>query len=323
MSVWPSPIVAHAPAKVNLCLLVGPRRKDGYHPVFSVFAPLDLHDEIVFRLRATPGTLPDQPCSSAGLVTVECPGVVSRDNLVTRALKMVEEATGWCLAGHVDVLKSIPAAAGLGGGSSDAATALVVGSRVVADSGGPPLGEKELHSLARRLGADVPFLHPLPAIATGVGDVLRPLPLPTLPLVLYLPQEELATSTVYAKFDHFARSESDSDFAGSASRLQAEWVALSEQWDSGALGEAEAIERMGKGLFANDLYAASLALLPELAGRAAVLSEHGAAGVLMSGSGSTMFGVWGSHESAEAATRKMESAGYPVRQVQAGSPSCP
>ena len=58
VSVWPSPIVAQAPAKVNLCLLVGPRRKDGYHPVFSVFAPLDLRDEIVFRLRATPGTLP-------------------------------------------------------------------------------------------------------------------------------------------------------------------------------------------------------------------------------------------------------------------------
>ena len=236
---------------------------------------------------------------------------MSGDNLVTRALKMVEEATGWCLAGRVDVLKSIPAAAGLGGGSSDAATALVVGSRVVADSGGPLLGEKELHSLARRLGADVAFfLHALPAIAAGVGDVLRPLPLPTLPLVLYLPREELSTPAVYAEFDHLARSEPGSGFAGRASRLQAEWLALSDQWDSGALVEAGAVERIGKGLMANDLYPASLALLPELAGRAVVLSEHGATAVLMSGSGSTMFGVWSSREAAAAATRRMGAAGH-------------
>ena len=316
----PEPILVLAPAKVNLSLLVGPRRADGYHPLFTVFVPLDLHDRLAFRLRARLGAASGPVGGPATALTTHCPGVPSAENLVTRALRLVEETTGWSLAGHVDVRKCIPSAAGLGGGSSDAAAALRAGARVVADAGGPLLDDCALRLLARRLGADVPFfLDPRPTVATGVGDVVRPFSLPPLPLVLYLPREELSTSAVYAEFDRLSQPEPASAFAARAERAEAEWHVFSERWCSGALHEAEAVECLAAGLLANDLYPAGLSLLPDLAGRAAVLAEQGALGVLMSGSGPTMFGVWESGEAAAAAVARLASAGHPVRQVTAGS----
>ena len=319
-TVSPEPILALAPAKVNLSLLVGPRRADGYHPLFTVFVPLDLQDELAFRLHALPRAESGSEGGQARVLTTHCPGVPSEKNLVTRALRLVEEATGWSLAGNVDVRKAIPSAAGLGGGSSDAATALRVGARLVADAGGPLLTDHVLRALARRLGADVPFfLDPRPTIATGVGDIVRPFSLPSLPLVLYLPREELSTPAVYAEFDRVSPPEAASAFATRAEGAEARWLAFSEGWRSGAMAEVEAIARLGAGLLANDLYPAGLSLLPELAQRAAVLAGHGAVGVLMSGSGPTMFGVWGSDGAAAAAAAELASAGHPVKRVTAGS----
>ena len=133
------------------------------------------------------------------------------------------------------------------------------------------------------------------------------------------PREELSTPRVYAEFDRLSPSESASAFAARAEGAEVRWLAFSEGWRSGAMDEVEAIERLGAGLLANDLYPAGLSLLPELAQRAAVLAGHGALGVLMSGSGPTMFGVWGSDGAAAAAAAELASAGHPVKRVTAGS----
>ena len=167
------PLSVAAPGKVNLSLLVGPRRADGYHELFTVFYPLGLADRLTFTLEARP------PGGAALDLRVVCPGIDQEDNLVTRALRALEAASGWRLGGEVLVEKGLPVAGGVGGGSSDAAQALLAGARVLTAAGGPALEAAALHALAARLGADVPFfLDPRPALARGVGERLEPLPLP-------------------------------------------------------------------------------------------------------------------------------------------------
>src|SRR3990172_9334358 len=106
-----------AAAKVNLSLLVGPMRPDGYHELLSVFSPIDLYDDLALSL--TPGPAAETP----GNIEVVCPGVAG-ENLVTRALRAVEAAGGVSIRGKVDIRKGVPVGAGLGGGSADAAAAL-------------------------------------------------------------------------------------------------------------------------------------------------------------------------------------------------------
>ena len=328
-----------APAKVNLSLLVGPRRPDGYHPLLTVFAPLSLCDEIEFMLTVIARAGVPAP----GRVEVECPGIRCGGNLVTLALAALEEAAGRRFVGHVRIKKAIPVGAGLGGGSSDAAAALLAGAEVLAGAGGPRLGPADLLGLARSLGADVPFfLDPSPALAEGVGDVLSPLPLPPLPLVLYLPREELPTAVVYHEFDRLgeraaaasgtsaagsrrvagdraARGAREDDmgaaeFASRAERVRGRWVTLSESWVAGAVSAAGALDAIAAMLH-NDLERASFSLLPELYERKAALTSAGARGTLMSGSGPTLFGIWATEVEAAEAAACLRAQGHGVCQV--------
>ena len=202
------PLSVAAPGKVNLSLLVGPRRADGYHELFTVFYPLGLADRLTFTLEARP------PGGAALDLRVVCPGIDQEDNLVTRALRALEAASGWRLGGEVLVEKGLPVAGGVGGGSSDAAQALLAGARVLTAAGGPAFEAAALHALAARLGADVPFfLDPRPALARGVGERLELLPLPPLPLVLVTGEAGLSTAAVYRAFDDGGAGEPDAAFA--------------------------------------------------------------------------------------------------------------
>ncbi|HZJ03554.1 MAG TPA: 4-(cytidine 5'-diphospho)-2-C-methyl-D-erythritol kinase, partial [Thermoleophilia bacterium] len=112
-----APLRVRTPGKVNLTLLVGPRRGDGYHELLTVFVPVGLYDELVFELEAVrPGE--GEP---SGQAKVTCPGVPPDDNLVSSALSALASASGWELHGLVTVRKHLPVAAGMGGGSSNAA----------------------------------------------------------------------------------------------------------------------------------------------------------------------------------------------------------
>lgn len=121
---------AKAPAKVNLSLLVGSAGADGYHEIFSVFAPVDLFDKLTLDLTARPSG------EGPGTLSVECETAPGEDNLVTRALRSLERATGWAIEGRVGITKAIPIGAGLGGGSSDAAAALRAGAEAIVAAGG-------------------------------------------------------------------------------------------------------------------------------------------------------------------------------------------
>lgn len=183
MSEWRS---ASAPSKLNLALVVGPLREDGLHEVTSVMERLTLHDTVSVRRSGE--------TSVSGF---------DGDTLVTTALDAVRRArdarprSGF----EARIEKRIPVAAGLGGGSSDAATALRLASELLEE----PLDEPTLHRLAATLGADVPFFLAGGAqLATGDGTTLEPLALPrdyTVLLVLPDGVEKSSTRDVYASFD--------------------------------------------------------------------------------------------------------------------------
>jgi len=178
---------AQAFAKINLALVVGPLRADGKHEIVTVLLRIDLHDDV--ELERTSG----------GDIVVEG---FPDDTLVHQALQALAEASASSRSGwRARIEKRIPVAAGLGGGSSDAAAALQLGNAMLSE----PRESGELHELAARIGADVPFfLGDGPQLGTGDGSDLSPLHLPLdFAVVLALPEGETKESTtaVYHRFD--------------------------------------------------------------------------------------------------------------------------
>jgi 4-diphosphocytidyl-2-C-methyl-D-erythritol kinase len=174
---------APAPAKINLALVVGPRREDGLHDVATVLQRIDLCDSVTVE--------------PADALVVEG---YRKDTLVRSALAKLAAATGegpW----RVRLQKRIPLASGLGGGSADAATALVLANRTAAK----PLATPDLEALGAEVGADVPFfLTPGPKIAEGAGERLRPLELPQdFWVLIALPRlaRKRSTADVYRRYD--------------------------------------------------------------------------------------------------------------------------
>jgi len=175
---------APAFAKINLALVVGPLREDGRHEVVTVLQRIDLHDTITITAAAD--------------LTVDG---FAEDTIVASALATLARSAGVTPGWHVRIDKRIPVAAGLGGGSSDAATALRLASQTLE----VPPSANELHRLACGLGADVPFfLHAGAKLATGDGSELASVDLPTAyVVVLVVPDGETKNSSgaVYADFD--------------------------------------------------------------------------------------------------------------------------
>ncbi len=324
-----------APAKVNLSLLIGPVRADGYHELFSVFVPIDVFDGLEFELVAR------RSREGRGVLRVECEVASGEDNLAARALRSLERATGWVIDGRVGITKGIPAGAGLGGGSSDAAAALRAGAQAIAAAGGPVLGEHELRMLARGVGADVPFfLRPEPSFATGIGDLLEPIGLPPLPLVLVLHEAQLSTAAVYKEFDRIAAEQpglgaaeqpglvagggpgsvagGGAGFHERARAHEARWRALAARWAEGRLESDEAVPAIAE-LLENDLQRASFRLLPGLSEDRDALVEEGALGAVMSGSGPTLLGLCRSPQEAEEVAVRLRLRGYRAR-LACGAP---
>ena len=188
-----------APAKINLALVVGPTRADGKHEVVTVLQHLELGDRV--------GVCPAERLTVSGF---------EGDTIVTRALTTLAASAGLEPNWSVQITKSIPVAAGLGGGSTDAAAALRLANELLPT----PLGSEPLEQLAATIGADVPFfLRGGPHLGTGDGSTLVPVEVPQdFRVVLVLPDDEVKTSTgdVYAAFD--ARG-GEVGFAGRRARL--------------------------------------------------------------------------------------------------------
>lgn len=249
-----------APAKVNLLLHVGPAREDGLHDLCSLFATIDLADELTFELAETDD--------------VRCAGV-SGPNLAGAAIELFRaEAAPELPPLRVEIEKRIPVAAGLGGGSADAAAAL----RAANELAGAPLDADGLRALGARIGADVPSqVEPRHALVTGAGEGVEPVELPLMTLLLLADHQGLATRDVYRQADALGttRMQLDPDHVRSlADRPLFELAAVLE----------------------NDLEAAAVSLRPELTERMDALRDAGALTVRVTGSGPTVFGVFRSGE---------------------------
>ncbi len=262
----PFPLRTLAPAKINLGLFVGPTRDDGRHELVSVMQSISLADEL---------TLEDASAGAQGDEVV-CEGVTG-ENLAARALELFRDATGWKGWVRLTIDKRTPVAAGLGGGSADAAATL----RLARAASG--LGDGDLlFVLARELGADVPAqVTPGRWLASGAGELLEELPNPVSPFgVLVLPQAEgLSTADVYATADRLG-SGRDSYF------LQERHHALRRALELGAALPADA------SFLHNDLQAASIELCPAIKQALGHADEAGADATFVSGSGPTVVGLF-------------------------------
>jgi 4-diphosphocytidyl-2-C-methyl-D-erythritol kinase len=286
----PVALVAHAPAKVNLTLRVLGRRADGYHELESLVVFADCGDRLTF----TPGsalalTLSGATAAQAG---------DDADNLVLKAARALAARTPGVILGAFHLEKNLPVAAGLGGGSSDAAAAL----RLIAQANELALDNPHLQAAARATGADVPVcLDPRPRLMRGIGEQLsRPLALPRLPAVLVNPGVALPTKDVFAGLKASAQMAAPFDLVA-------------------AIAEAEGEDRLLHLLRGqpNDLEAPAIILQPVIAEALTGLSSlAGCRLARMSGSGATCFGLFASAVDAEAAAQILR-AKYPNWWAQA------
>ena len=245
-----------APAKLNLCLYLGPRREGGLHEICSLFCPLTLADRIVI--------------SDADVDQVVCPGVQG-PNLAGEALTALR-ARGWRRRpARVEIEKRIPVAAGLGGGSADAAALL----RLARDE------VDGVAELAADLGADVPSqLEPAFALVGGAGEAVEPLPPPGEFAAVLLPVDDgLRAADVYAEADRLGLGRGQAELDAIAERLRAAAGAGRSPLDYPEL-------------LVNDLGQAALSLRPEIGAALAALRDAGATVALVAGSGPTAFGVF-------------------------------
>jgi 4-diphosphocytidyl-2-C-methyl-D-erythritol kinase len=249
-----------APAKINLALVVGPPRADGLHELVTVYQRIDLHDTIEL--------LPADELVVEGFPD---------DTLVRRALETAARAAGVEPRWRARIEKRIPVAAGLGGGSSDAAAALELASELL----GEKLPPSELHELARTLGADVPFfLRAGPQLGTGDGTELEPVELPQAFAVLLLLPDGEAKESTGSVYDRFDRADG---FAGRRARLL----------EALAAGDLAALPP-------NDLASSP---------HAATLLEHGAFRADVSGAGPAVYGLFAERDAAVAVAGEIGDLG--------------
>jgi len=287
MSKKPSSAVvttARAPAKINLGLRVLGKRPDGYHNLLSLMVPVNLCDELRFELGSRGIEL---RCPDSDLPTDET-------NLVYRAAQHFLTACKPEVGVRIELSKNIPMGAGLGGGSSDAATTLIVMNHML----GSPMEQEELHPLALELGADVPFfLVGGWAMAAGIGERLRPLEdVPTLWTVLMHPHFQVSTHWAYENLTLTTRpNESKFNILGDTSA--GEMTASHQRLLDRRLLSPEHM----RPLLVNDFEPLVFGHYPQLHDLRQALLAAGAKAAPMTGSGPTLVGLFETEREARAA----------------------
>jgi 4-diphosphocytidyl-2-C-methyl-D-erythritol kinase len=285
--------VWRAPAKINLTLHILGRRADGYHDIDSLVAFAGFGDLLAFE----PG--PNLALSLDGS-TAETAGP-TEDNLVLKATRLLQERVSGLRVGRFHLRKSLPVAAGLGGGSSDAAAAL----RALARENALSLDDPRLKEAARACGADVLVcLDPRARVMTGIGDVLGPeLTAPPLHAVLVNPRVAIATPTVFARLG-LAKGEQTG--AGRSPALPTD------------AAQAEIIAMLRRGR--NDMQEAAQDIAPVVGDALAAIEASGALLARMSGSGATCFGLYDNRGASSAAATALAVArpGWWIRATKLG-----
>lgn len=272
-----------APAKINLCLHVLGKRADGYHDLAMLMQRISLYDRITLRLTTDPG------------ITVSCAGVSmnpGQENIAALAAQRLLTLVGSSAGVDIEIDKQIPVAAGLGGGSSDAATVLMALNEML----DLKLSSQVLQEQGVKLGADVPFfIYGHPAWATGIGDVLQRVEgLPPIWYVLVNPGIAVSTAWAYGNLRLTSRQD-DHKIPRFSSTVDSVTAVLHNDLEEVTVGHHLEIGEVKKRLIG-----------------------LGASGSLMSGSGSTVFGVFaGKAEAEAAAARLQQESGWRVFVVHA------
>jgi 4-diphosphocytidyl-2-C-methyl-D-erythritol kinase len=288
-----APFTAPAPAKINLTLAVGARRADGLHEIESLVAFANIADELSLD--------PSRPRGLELLGPLRADCGPPADNLVFKAAGALAARVLDLKIGWFSLIKRLPVAAGLGGGSADAAAAL----RLLAEANGLAPGDPRLLEAAWATGADVPVcLDPRPRMMRGAGEVLSaPLQLPPLAAVLVSPGVALPTGDVFHAFDKTPPGK----------RSQTEAPAFNTQGELLAFLQAQA----------NDLQAAAISLRPVIGEVLSALRDLDACRLArMSGSGATCFGLFDTQAAADGAAEKLRGShpGWWIEETTLGEP---
>ncbi len=285
MTSMPTSVAVRAPAKVNLTLRITGRREDGYHLLESLMVPVSLYDDIRLTVGSPGEGAPLVACDVAGPEKVEG----GEHNLAARAARAVlDEAQCAGMVLHtgvqIHIFKRIPAGAGLGGGSSDAAAVLATLPTML---GMTEVEPGRMHEIALGLGADVPFcLASTPAVARGIGDELEPIiDFPETYLVVAVAPVHVDTAWAYAN------------------ALKSLTSGAKGRTDIGLLARSADLSR----LLCNDFEAGVTQAFPEIGRVREGLLNRNACGVVMSGSGAAVVGMF---DSALEAARAAESLGF-------------
>jgi 4-diphosphocytidyl-2-C-methyl-D-erythritol kinase len=263
-----------APAKLNLLLKIIGKRVDGYHELVSILVPVALYDKLKIS-KSEKGL--EVYWSGRELLPK------GQNNLINRAAVSFFEKTGIRKGAKITVIKKIPVASGLGGGSSDAAAAL----KGLNQLWGSPLSKGDLEKLALPLGADVPFfLLQRPAIARGIGEILQPIKnFPSFWYVVVSPDLMVSTAWAY-KMSKFK---------------------LTKKENLNRIKNFENVSFNIPDILSNDLERVTLGKYPFLYSIKTSLIESGALGALMTGSGPSIFGLFDSEKKAYEAGKILES----------------
>jgi 4-diphosphocytidyl-2-C-methyl-D-erythritol kinase len=277
-----------APAKINLRLRVVGKRADGYHLLDTIMLPVSLYDEIVIKKRKKIG----KKSALKDRLTVTCddPSVPQgRKNLAYKAASLILTEKGIDEPVEVRIHKRIPVGAGLGGGSADAAATLMGLNRLFRLE----YTTRQLERISAALGADVPFfVRGVPARARGIGERLTPLrAVPRFWIVILYPNFPVSTAWVYRNLP----------------------VKLTKAIVNTSINFSLESSANLRKLLVNDLETVTMGRYPRIGLLKEELARQGAVGTLMSGSGSSVFGVFQSRRSAERAFRRLRKK----REVQA------
>jgi 4-diphosphocytidyl-2-C-methyl-D-erythritol kinase len=262
-----------SPAKINLHLRVGPRSADGFHPLLSWMCTVGLHDTIEMSAASNPG------------IQLKCdrPDVpVDETNLIVRAGRTLGDQRG----ADVTLQKNVPMGGGLGGGSSNAAFALIGFNQIWNLN----FSMNQLAEIGARLGSDVPFfLHGPSSVCAGRGERVMPIPKPAAKFaVLFFPKLSMSTAAVYRRFDEMKLG------SHQAVTPQPDWIA----WTKLPAGELLKV-------LVNDLEAPAFSLQPELDELRRRIEKRIGRIVRMTGSGSTLFTLADHRQDAAAAAAEV------------------
>jgi 4-diphosphocytidyl-2-C-methyl-D-erythritol kinase len=269
-------ITLYSPAKINLCLSVLGKRPDGYHEVEMLMQMVGLYDEVTVALAEVGINV---ICDNSAVPTGE-------KNIAWKAALEMLRATGSRTGLAIEIKKKIPVAAGLGGGSSNAAAVMVAANRLL-NAG---LDQKQLAKMGARIGMDVPFFFYGPtALAQGRGEILATLPpIPQCWVLLINPGFETSTTWVYNNVS----------------------LGLTKKVDCNKIARLK-VRNIAEGLH-NDLEAVTTVAHPVIGRIKAVLLTHGALGVSMSGSGPTVFGMFETERACRTAADGLSREGWRI-----------